>query len=605
MSDAGYPQAAGTARDEYMAIKEGPSIPAGYIDLDYGTCGFRGSVETPPNHLDHVVYRCGVLLAAMPFLRNPERLYHAEVTSNESDDLKDTLKDEPVLAAGVVITASHNDATENGIKLLEGNGYLMDASWESEFNGLVNFRGNLSLAVSSLLHKHRLTPVRRNKVPYRILIGYDTRASSPHLAELFKEGVSAMAAVLKLEKTESVDIGIVTTPTVSFLLKNNMIACTDDSGYVSALKGAFNSTVNSLIALGYLGNSAGNGKNRSLYYDCSYGVGGHTVFKFFDCLRRISIDGYVCNSPLETTEDTNRLLNHRCGAHYVLNSRKPPESIEKLSFDGQWFCSFDGDADRLVYFTPHNNSILLIDGIRLLVVSMKFLKLILEGWQKYGGQTLSVGILINNYANGGAIKYIKELIMQWNRMDNWVQWNLEFCKVGVKHMQAKATNYHISMFYESNGHGNIIFNKDISLAGVNRSSEYRHLLVNVARMFNNPIGDAIANSLFVELALQVLCLEYDDILHFYHDLPYVNATVRIPQEKLCIFRTRPDIDTIIVEPPELQRLIELFVAKIDGARAFIRPSGTEPLCRVYAEAPTEEQVHLLADSISNHLKLFI
>lgn len=53
-------------------------------------------------------------------------------------------------------------------------------------------------------------------------------------------------------------------------------------------------------------------------------------------------------------------------------------------------------------------------------------------------------------------------------------------------------------------------------------------------------------------------------------------------------------ETRCVEPVEIQPAIDKIVATIPKGRSFVRPSGTENVVRVYAEAETMEQVEKLA-----------
>ncbi|GBE62050.1 phosphoacetylglucosamine mutase [Babesia ovata] len=607
MPNAGGLPAAGGDAEEVICIRQGPDIPQGYVDLDYGTSGFRGVADTPPNHLDHVVYRCGALLAALPFLRNPTELYNVELSL--AGPLSGVLeaRSMPIQSAGAVITASHNHAKENGIKLLEADGTMLETIWEKEFTALVNFRGSVSDALARIFRKHGVVHVQRNRVPYTILVGHDTRESSPKLAAIFKAGVEAMADALKLEKITCVVLGAVTTPTVGFLLNNSLLSASNDDMYVEALRRAFYSTLDSLVALGRIKRSLKTDDHQSLFYDCSYGVGGKVVYKLFACLREIAIIPHLCHSPIWLGEQMHHMLNNECGANYVLSEQRPPALIESriTVYEGKWFCSFDGDVDRLVYFSPHKGSIRLIDGVRLLLIKMKFLNFALSNWKRESHEVIKMGVLLNHYANGAALNYIRQLMAEWNEADHRVHWSMQLCKVGMKNMQAKVPNYHITILYEANGHGNVVFTKDSPLYRDNGDCEYRRLLMNVSAMFNNPIGDAIANSLFIELALRTLELSYDDVLQFYEELPYVNVSARIPPEKRAIFRTTPDDDSVIEEPAELMRLVTESVAKVKGARAFIRPSGTEALCRIYSEAPSEEQARALANVIVEHMKSFL
>jgi phosphoacetylglucosamine mutase len=53
-------------------------------------------------------------------------------------------------------------------------------------------------------------------------------------------------------------------------------------------------------------------------------------------------------------------------------------------------------------------------------------------------------------------------------------------------------------------------------------------------------------------------------------------------------------ETRVVTPAALQAAIDGLVAAVDSGRAFVRPSGTEDVVRVYAEAATAEAADKLA-----------
>lgn len=57
----------------------------------------------------------------------------------------------------------------------------------------------------------------------------------------------------------------------------------------------------------------------------------------------------------------------------------------------------------------------------------------------------------------------------------------------------------------------------------------------------------------------------------------------------------------MTEPAEVQAAVDAAVAAVQDGKAFLRPSGTEDVLRLYAEAATEAERDQLADAI---LKLF-
>jgi phosphomannomutase len=64
-------------------------------------------------------------------------------------------------------------------------------------------------------------------------------------------------------------------------------------------------------------------------------------------------------------------------------------------------------------------------------------------------------------------------------------------------------------------------------------------------------------------------------------------------------KTAPDvIDGVAVEDVQTTDGIKYYLS--DGSWLLIRPSGTEPVLRVYAEAPSDERVAALID-FGNHV----
>merc|ERR1712176_1041259 len=81
----------------------------------------------------------------------------------------------------------------------------------------------------------------------------------------------------------------------------------------------------------------------------------------------------------------------------------------------------------------------------------------------------------------------------------------------------------------------------------------------------------------------------------YTDLPSKQNKVAVPDRTMISMN---DNETACLAPMALQE--DLNDATMDGARCFVRPSGTENVVRIYAEAPTSEKANQLA-SIAEEL----
>lgn len=81
----------------------------------------------------------------------------------------------------------------------------------------------------------------------------------------------------------------------------------------------------------------------------------------------------------------------------------------------------------------------------------------------------------------------------------------------------------------------------------------------------------------------------------YSDLASRQLKVRVAD---CgAITTTPD-ETRSTAPAALQPAIDAVVARFQGSRAFVRPSGTEDVVRVYAEATTPAVADELAAAVA-------
>lgn len=81
----------------------------------------------------------------------------------------------------------------------------------------------------------------------------------------------------------------------------------------------------------------------------------------------------------------------------------------------------------------------------------------------------------------------------------------------------------------------------------------------------------------------------------YTDLPSRQLKVTVA-DRGAIATT--DAETRVAQPPGLQAAIDAAVAGVPGGRSFVRPSGTEDVVRVYAEADSQAAADELAAAVA-------
>lgn len=78
------------------------------------------------------------------------------------------------------------------------------------------------------------------------------------------------------------------------------------------------------------------------------------------------------------------------------------------------------------------------------------------------------------------------------------------------------------------------------------------------------------------------------------------SQVTIYPQKLVNIRVENSMKTKAMEVPAIAAIIEKMEAEMAGnGRILVRPSGTEPLLRVMAEAPTDDEVNYYVDTIAD------
>lgn len=489
--------------------------------LSYGTAGFRGPATT----LFEAVLRCGVLAAARSHVHSGR-------------------------AVGVMVTASHNPPEDNGLKMIEPDGSMLAMEWEYLATQFVNEKNDPASVLNSVVDVDQIAWQRKAVV----FVGRDTRESSPALVDLVVQGVEVLGGHV-------VDLGVVTTPQLHFCVRaKDLEAGCAVEDYFTTLKRSFGRLI------------AGKNSVTGIVVDCANGVGASAL----DGIESLLQGSKIVNRPGEGP------LNQRCGADYVQKKRFMPHLYTSglhVDDDALW-ASLDGDADRLVMYRRGGENVQLADGDRFATLVTKFVSKHVE---RSGITALSVAVAQTAYSNGAATEYLQRLPGV----------EVVIAKTGVKHLEKAVKLFDIGIYWEPNGHGTVLFSdkalaeldacksrlaSDESLSAENASLD---ALTAVSRLANQAVGDGVADLLLIIGILSVEDMTFNEWLQLYDERCSSNMVVSVKDKNVI---ETEDCDRMVRKPGSLKDAV-MSASSGEGCRAFVRPSGTEDVVRVYAEAP--------------------
>ncbi|KAK4478594.1 hypothetical protein RD792_014082 [Penstemon davidsonii] len=535
-------------------------LPPG-VKFSYGTAGFRADAAM----LESTVFRVGIL-AALRSIKTGSTI-------------------------GLMITASHNKVSDNGIKVADPSGGMLTQGWEPFADALANSPDpdTLIQLLEDFVKEENIT--LDGAPTAHVLLGRDTRPSGMLLVEAAKQGITSMMGAI------FTDMGVVTTPQLHWMVraKNKGIEASERN-YFDQLLTSFR------CLLDYIpqGNSVSN-EDDILIVDGADGVGGEKIEKLKTGLSGLRID--VRNSG-------GGELNEGVGADFVQKEKVVPRGFGPADI-GIRCASLDGDADRLVYFSilPDGNKISLVDGDKILSLFALFLKEqlsilnVAEDGKGNNSYQASLGVVQTAYANGASTDYLKQLGLE-----------VVFTPTGVKYLHEKAAEFDIGIYFEANGHGTVLFSEtflswlDIrnhELSSISKGSEQQKAalrLLATSQLINQAVGDALSGLLLVEAILQHKRWSIFRWNELYQDLPSRQLKVKVVDRNAVV---TANAETVVVSPIGVQEAIDNETAKYPQGRCFIRPSGTEDVVRVYAEALTQESADSLAHSVLSIVDRFL
>ncbi|ETN86678.1 phosphoglucomutase/phosphomannomutase, alpha/beta/alpha domain I [Necator americanus] len=518
-------------------------IPDG-LRFTYGTAGFRQNADLLP----FVVFRMGYLAGL------------------RARELNQTI--------GLMITASHNPACDNGVKIVDPKGEMLASDWEKYASELVNASDEqLPTAVRALEVQ---VSTKRPAPDALVVCAMDSRESGPHLMKAAKAGAALMDVPFESH-------GLLTTPQLHYIVR-----CKNDPsfgepreiGYYVRISDAFKEL------LKVQGNHKHSHYSSELFLDCANGVGAE---KMRMMCRFLPEDALMIQFRNE-----DELLNYECGADYVKISQNLPAYFDDVDVNAKC-ASFDGDADRLIYFRAagDRDKVVLMDGDKIAVLMARYIKeaRTINKGDSAGITDLTLGVVQTAYANGSSTKYLREAVGV----------TPVFVPTGVKHLHHAAIKFDVGIYFEANGHGTVVFSEKFhQTVEMETSNDAVKRLRLFSRVLNEVVGDAMADLLAVELLLRWYGFSIEDWeRELYTDAP--NVQLKIPVVDRSKFKTTYE-ETTLLEPEGVQEKIDALVAQYNGARAFVRPSGTENIVRVYAEAQVPEEATTLADSIATLIR---
>ncbi|XP_020390190.1 phosphoacetylglucosamine mutase isoform X2 [Rhincodon typus] len=512
--------------------------PVGLV-LQYGTAGFRARAE----QLDHVMYRMG-LLAVL-----------------RSKKTKSTI--------GVMVTASHNPEEDNGVKLVDPLGEMLAPAWEAYATQLANAEEqDLKSVLTSILDNES---VNLQKVA-RVVLGRDTRPSSLNLAQAVIDGVSALDGTYQ-------DYGLVSTPQLHY-----MVCCWNTMEHygTATVEGYYQKLSQAFLAMTKQ-TPYHPEELRQLNVDGANGIGALKLQELEPYLEK-KLQLKVHNNGV------NGKLNYLCGADFVKVQQKLPHGLLHIKTNER-SCSFDGDADRIVYYyIDESGCFHLLDGDKIATLITIFLQELLVKTDL----DLQIAVIQTAYANGSSTRYITEVMKV----------PVHCVNTGVKYLHHKAQEFDVGVYFEANGHGTVLFsktaeNKIRQLAQDNNQLVERinaaKMLENTIDLINQTVGDAISDLLTIEAILSIKGFTIQQWDSIYTDLPNRQLKVKVSDRQIIV---TVDAGKRVVSPAGLQQNIDALVKKYNLSRAFVRPSGTEDVVRIYAEAETQSNADTLAHEVS-------
>jgi phosphoacetylglucosamine mutase len=249
--------------------------------------------------------------------------------------------------------------------MIEVDGSLLEAAWETLANEMANaddivvwFKG--FDGSEQRLRYGFMETVFAEATFSLACFAMDTRSSGPAL-------LAAAIKGCKLMGVEPQNFGVCSTPQLHWLIANQQTHFNCVGLYVQFFKQNFLTFLSicdhqKSMLKAKPGNEIRKKQNytKRVFLDCANGVAASNV------LVLTGYAGFAERLEVQMINDDckdHSLLNAKCGAEYVHLQQSVPTGFQFPLHAGTKWVSFDGDADRQIYFyTDADNKLHIIDG---------------------------------------------------------------------------------------------------------------------------------------------------------------------------------------------------------------------------------------------------